>query len=393
MRIYSLITSLFKHQKLWLGLLVFSLSSCSMTPTLQYAGANSAFERYQIADKVSLDELDFVEVHYATNRLIQSPGKLANITDDRGSLTYGASLISIPKATYQTADAKLAFVWGPVGINRNPSKNIFLHDVSTLNPSEFFHEVSHTEKSQNDHALLYVHGYNVTFENAIRIAAQLKHDMGFSGLAFAFSWPSRGNFAQYTVDEANVEWSKVDFIKTVKSICDQTQVKTLDIIAHSMGSRLVTSALINLFNDSPSYRKCLGELVLASPDIDADYFKRDLLPRLSAHHLPITLYSSSKDVALKASKTIHGKYPRAGESGKDITVAKGVETIDTSEVSDSMFGHSDYAETAILIKDLSGLLVEGKRAEQREHLVAVPYQNTELNYWILRHNLTQPLKQ
>jgi esterase/lipase superfamily enzyme len=377
---------LIKYKSALSVIVLLILSSCSMTPTLQYAGANSAFERYQIADKADLDDLDFVEVHFATNRLIQSPGRLANITDDRGSLTYGASLVSVPKTNYETADAKLAFVWGPVGINRNPSKNIFLHDVSTLNPKEFFSEVTQTTKSNTKKAVLYVHGYNVTFENAIRISAQLKHDMGFDGLALAFSWPSRGNFAQYTVDEANVEWSKTDFIKLVKNLCDQTHIETLNIVAHSMGSRVTTSALISLLNDSPGYRKCLGELVLASPDIDADFFKRDIIPRLTAHKLPITLYSSSKDVALKASKTIHGKYPRAGESGKEITVVEGVETIDTSEVSDSMFGHSDYAETEILIQDLTALIVKGQRAKQRSKLIPMTYEGSGLGYWVLRHN-------
>jgi esterase/lipase superfamily enzyme len=381
-----LTASLFKRKSYLVSAVLLILSSCSMTPTLQYAGANSAFERYHIADKSDLDDLNFVEVHFATNRLIQSPGRLANITDDRGSLTYGASLISVPKTSYETADAKLAFVWGPVGINRNPNKNIFLHDVSTLNPKEFFREITQTKKSDTKKAILYVHGYNVTFENAIRISAQLKHDMGFEGLALAFSWPSRGNFAQYTVDEANVEWSKNDFISVVKNLCDQTHIETLNIVAHSMGSRVTTSALISLLNDSPNYRKCIGELVLASPDIDADFFKRDIIPRLNAYNLPITLYSSSKDVALKASKTIHGKYPRAGESGKDITVVEGVETIDTSEVSDSMFGHSDYAETEILIQDLTALIVDGQRAIQRSRLVPVKYEGSELGYWVLRHN-------
>ena len=382
----NLTSSLLRHKNTLLGFVVVLLSSCSMTPTLQYPGANGAFERYQIADKAELNELDFVEVHYATNRLIQSPGQLENITDDRGSLTYGASLISVPKHNYQTADAKLAFVLGPVGINRNPSKNIFLHDVSSLNPKEFFSELRQTDKSNPKKAILYVHGYNITFENAIRISAQLKHDIGYEGLAVVFSWPSRGNFAQYTVDEANVEWSKIDFINVVKDMCDQTQIETLNVVAHSMGSRLVTASLISLLNDSPSYRECLGELVLASPDIDADFFKRDIIPRLTSFKLPITLYSSSKDVALKASKTIHGKYPRAGESGKAITVVEGVETIDTSEVSDSMFGHSDYAETEVLIQDLTLLLNDGLRAKDRPKLVLTPYNDTNLSYWVLRHD-------
>ena len=45
----------------------------------------------------------------------------------------------------------------------------------------------------------------------------------------------------------------------------------------------------------------------------------------------VTLYASSSDEALALSKQVHG-YPRAGESGDQLVVVPGIDTIDVSAV-------------------------------------------------------------
>lgn len=52
--------------------------------------------------------------------------------------------------------------------------------------------------------LIFVHGYNVTFEKAARRTAQLKHDLRFEGEAAFYSWPSRGKLLGYWADEGAV---------------------------------------------------------------------------------------------------------------------------------------------------------------------------------------------
>ncbi len=58
------------------------------------------------------------------------------------------------------------------------------------------------------------------------------------------------------------------------------------------------------------------EIVLAAPDIDAGFFRRDSLPRLSLGRSRVTLYTSSADEALSASKCWHG-YPKPVMLEKD----------------------------------------------------------------------------
>ena len=73
----------------------------------------------------------------------------------------------------------------------------------------------------------------------------------------------------------------------------------------------------------------------------------------------ITLYASSNDEAIKLSKKVHA-YPRAGESGPDIVVVPGLDTIDVSNVDTSLLGHSYFAEKRTVISDLFYLIRDGK---------------------------------
>jgi esterase/lipase superfamily enzyme len=49
-------------------------------------------------------------------------------------------------------------------------------------------------------ALVFVHGYNVSFDNALRRAGQIAYDIDFDGAMFLFSWPPRGELFGYWTD-------------------------------------------------------------------------------------------------------------------------------------------------------------------------------------------------
>jgi esterase/lipase superfamily enzyme len=148
-----------------------------------------------------------------------------------------------------------------------------------------------------------------------------------------------------------------------------------------MGSRAVTRAVASLLAEKPALRQQLKEVILMAPDIDAEVFKRDIAPALVASGPPITLYASSKDLALAASKQVRG-YPRAGDSGAGLVVMKGIETVDATEADTSLIGHSYYAETRSVLSDIFYLMGEGRRPDQRFGLRAV---DTEAGrYWVIR---------
>jgi len=137
--------------------------------------------------------------------------------------------------------------------------------------------------------------------------------------------------------------------------------------------------LIDLINENPELKDKITEIILAAPDIDADVFKRDIAPKMvNKIGKPITLYVSSDDLALIASRKVHGN-KRAGDAGKGIVLVKGVETIDASGVDTSFLSHSYFATTSTIIADILDLIKSGKRAAYRETLEKVSRDN--VNYW------------
>ena len=57
-------------------------------------------------------------------------------------------------------------------------------------------------KNYKDHALVFVHGFNTTFDNALFRTAQIAYDLKFDGAPFVYSWPSQGQvgFQDYSYD-------------------------------------------------------------------------------------------------------------------------------------------------------------------------------------------------
>ena len=103
----------------------------------------------------------------------------------------------------------------------------------------------------------------------------------------------------------------------------------------------------------------------------------------------VTLYASSDDQALIASKQVHG-YPRAGESGEHVVVVPGVETIDVSGIDLSLLGHSYYGDNESMLRDLYEVVRARLPAAQRALLVT--RRQGALVYWQLaqRPGLTGP---
>ena len=125
------------------------------------------------------------------------------------------------------------------------------------------------------------------------------------------------------------------------------------------------------------------EIILAAPDIDADVFREQLAPALAQAGERVTLYASSKDLALQASREVHG-YTRAGDSGAGIVVVEGIDTIDASNVDDSILAHSYFVESIPVIRDIAQMIRRRLAPDDRETLRPV---RTEAGlHWRLEGN-------
>ena len=214
--------------------------------------------------------------------------------------------------------------------------------------------------------LVYVHGYNISFEKGCRRAVSLQQNANLGGHFLWFSWPSDGALAYYTHDEADLYWSVPDLADAIIEMERRFGGGVVDIVGHSLGARGVVLALYDVANRHPDIR--LDEIVLLAPDMDFGIFQR-ILPRISPIAENVTVYVTTGDRPLALSAQLHG-YPRLGEAGNDVSKLAGVEVIDLSDLpADSPTGHLYHIYSEDVGDDLSQLLNEGKRAPARKNLV------------------------
>lgn len=345
--------------------------------------AAAAVDRESASSADDTQEAPFttVRVFYATDRNktgSTKPGEAYGV--ERSGIQYGICDVSIPR-DHRMGELEAPSIW-KLEFSENPERHVVLLKVLQQNANIFFGDMKRrVRKSAGKSAFLFVHGYNTTFEKAARRTAQMTYDLGFDGAPVFYSWPSQGTTAGYTIDENNNRWTETHLKTFVSDFVKKSGAKKVFLVAHSMGSRALTNAMTALVRDDPSIKNRIEAIILAAPDIDAEIFKRDILPRMNGVAKSITLYASSQDNALLASKQIHG-YPRAGDAGEDIIVAEGLDTIDASNVDTSLLGHSYYAESKSIISDLFAIIHRGTAPGERENLK--PVQSSLGNYWTFR---------
>jgi esterase/lipase superfamily enzyme len=240
-------------------------------------------------------------------------------------------------------------------------------------------------KSDSQAALLFIHGYNVSFEDAIFRTAQLAVDLKFPGAPVAFCWPSYADPVKYTFDEQHAEVSIPALREVLDDLAARSGAKSIHIIAHSMGNRVLAGALRSMDPAAQSRNKeVFRELVLAAPDIDSRVFQSQVLPHIASNTRHCTLYASSRDRALLMSRCFHN-YQRLGETEPELLVAGGVDTIDASLVDTSLLGHSYIGDVQSIVSDLHDLVVGGKRATERLGLEVL--ERGALKYWSIKPRL------
>jgi esterase/lipase superfamily enzyme len=229
----------------------------------------------------------------------------------------------------------------------DPEKHVILARIEPITDKQ--HWARRIRESGREEALLYVHGYNVTFNSAARQAAQIAYDLDFAGVPLLYSWPSQGTLAGYFTDERMVQTAEAPIDEFLRLLSVDAKITKLHVISHSMGNRLVAALLQKKF--ALGGAALIDQLILAAPDIDAGEFESKfarVLPKLAQR---TTLYVSDKDVALAASAKVHGK-PRAGDVAGGLLGLREMDTIDASNVETDFVAHSYYAEGKSVLADI-----------------------------------------
>ena len=281
---------------------------------------------------------------------------------DSGNLPFelGTCTVSIPPGhvpgNVELPDFRL------LELRSDPAEHFVLQDITPLDPDNFHSKLRArvAESSERD-LFVFVHGFHNTFQDAAFRTAQIAHDLKFKGAPVFFSWPSQGTVLNYSTDENNVRVAALDLKLFLQQLRAQSGAERIHLIAHSMGSRALTQAIESISLEMDEDGPVFNEMVLAAPDIDAR--ELDQMAESMARVVDrVTLYASSRDEALAASRFVHGQtYQRAGETEPRPLVNEWIQTIDVSNVTS---GHSYIADNGRVLTDLDDLITRSRNIDE-----------------------------
>ena len=349
--------------------------------TLETAVGLNPFELERSAEPVAEKGVDY-PVWFATNR--RPAGGGFGSERSYSGVTRGRVVVHIPKAHRfgETGSSWWKRLWR--GDDRLRVKEIVVETLDVFYRGLCETLVAAPAPGEDPQALVFIHGYNVSFEDAAIRAAQIGCDLKVPGPVAFFSWPSRGNPAAYPADEATIEASErpiADFLVDLAQNCKIGDKKPkLQIIAHSMGNRGFLRALQRIAADAERRGQVhFDQIILAAPDIDRDLFL-DLAALYKAHANRVTLYASDNDLPVHLSSKLHAA-PRAGYF-TPYTVAPGVDTIAVPDFDIDLLGHSYFAQAEALLHDIFDLIRRGAPPDQRQRIE--PLKAADLTLWTLK---------
>jgi esterase/lipase superfamily enzyme len=308
-----------------------------------------------------------IPVYFATNRQVQpgSSGQRVKFTGEPDrKLHYGICTVSIPE-THLPGELEAPSLFR-IELSEDPKKHIVLQKTEQLGEDEFYRSMKRDAGKRE--VLIFIHGYNVGFEKAARRTAQIVYDLQFAGVPLLISWPSSGSLLGYQDDAAKIEQSIPAIQSVIAGVIARFKPDRINVIAHSMGTYGLSQALVKLSDASLKKRgkPVFNQLILAAPDIDADLFRKEIAPKLAGLASRVSLYGSSNDLAMSVSRR-YNQGRRAGDSAPEIVVAKGIDSIDVSQIDTSLVGHSYYGSNRSVITDIREVLQKIK-PENRDFL-------------------------
>jgi esterase/lipase superfamily enzyme len=230
-------------------------------------------------------------------------------------------------------------------------------------------------------ALIFLHGYNNSFDDAAIRAAQIGFDLKVPGITGLFSWPSQGTELGYFADEASIEASEPAIAEFLADFVEKSGAQRIHLIAHSMGNRGLLRAIQRIVSRvSVATDIRFGHIILAAPDVDRAVFC-DLARSIQQISNGATLYVSPRDRAVCLSRWLH-RFSRAGLT-PPVTVVQGIDTIEIPhlDLTDQIW-HGYYAEATSVLHDMFDVLRANLRPDARQRLTAVQNE-IGATYWVM----------
>lgn len=277
---------------------------------------------------------------------------------------FADMIVSIPP----DANRKIGEVQWPKQLPGNPAVDFVTLKANVIDKDQasatFGRLLRESNKSE---ALVFVHGFNQRFDDAVYRFAQIMHDSGAEGevAPVLFTWPSKGNVFAYGYDRESANYSRDALESLLRYLSKDSKVKKISILAHSMGNWVTLEALRQMAIRDGHIADKIKLVLLASPDVDVDN-SREQIAAMGPNRPHIGLFVSEDDRALAASSRLWGA-PRLGNINPDIEPYKtmlekeNITVINLTHLpSHDQFNHGKFAEDPKVVELIGRSLAGGQ---------------------------------
>jgi esterase/lipase superfamily enzyme len=332
----------------------------SLSVALAACGGNKGYMT-PIAETAPVPGTSTVDMLVATTRLPSGdPNTL--FSGERSARPYLTDIaVSIPPASKR----KVGSVQWPKKMPPNPATDFAVLRVEQLSSIEAG-EGWFRMHNRNGHVMVFVHGFNNRYEDAVFRFAQIVHDSKADVAPVLFTWPSRARVFDYNYDKESTNYSRTGLERLLHALQDDKGVTDITILAHSMGTWLAMESLRQMSIRDGRVAPKIENVVLASPDIDIDVFARQW-SELGGKKPNFTIFVSQDDKALALSRFISGDIQRLGqvnpadEPYRAQFEKAGITVVDLTKVkSGDRLAHGKFAESPQIVQLIGERLVNGQ---------------------------------
>lgn len=219
---------------------------------------------------------------------------------------------------------------------------------------------------EGGHALVFVHGFNNRYEDAVFRLAQIVSDSGMKATPILFTWPSRAQLTGYEYDKESTNYSRTALEQALRVLAQDPNVKDITILAHSMGTWLAMESLRQMGIRDGHVNPKIRDVILASPDIDIQVFAKQFV-EMGKPAPKLTIFVSQDDRALAASSFITGNVSRLGaidpsaEPYRSRLEKAGITAIDLTKVkAGDGLHHGKFASSPEIVQLIGQRLMTGQ---------------------------------
>jgi len=295
------------------------------------------------------------------------PGVL--FSGERGSdIELREIVVSIPPE----GKRKVGQVQWPSKLPADPEKDFATVSVEPLDAARAGRVWLDRNLPKSRRVLVFVHGFNNRYEDAVYRFAQIVHDSKTDAAPVIFTWPSRASIFDYSYDKESTNYSRDALEELLRAVVAKPEVGEVTVMAHSMGTWLAVETLRQMAIRDGRVPKKIQQVILASPDLDVDVFGQQL--RAIGEPRPhFTLFVSRDDRALTLSRRISGNVDRLGqinpaeEPYRSMLEKQGLTVLDlTALKSGDRLNHGKFAESPEVVRLIGNRLIDGQTVTDSE---------------------------